>query len=113
MRFHAFLLGAWALLATATAAGQPRPGDASGAMPGYHRVGAVAPGGAVATIAATAGFGIIEALPTAAGPEPSGHTVLRGTLAGAVRPTEWLGLYLRLDGRYVAHPDDAMGADSS
>src|SRR5688500_3502574 len=82
----------------------PRPGDGANGMPGLGRVPVIAPGGSTATIAGTAGYGFTDALPG----ESGAHHRIAGTLGVGVRPTDWLGLWLRVDGRYDNHPDDTM-----
>jgi hypothetical protein len=105
----AFVIGLALLGGAATAqAQQPRegPGDTAWALPGVARVGVATPGPKRLSVSARGGYGWTE--------EQTGegsHHRLFGRLGIGVRPTEWLGLALRLDGRYDRHPDDAMGSD--
>ena len=123
-------------LTTATAAAQESPGDGdtglgddtgangelgpgsqargpvgptASALPGFHRVGAAALGPENFALAGTAGYGFTESQTG----ETGSHHRIAGTLGVGLTPTPWLGLALRLDGRYDAHPDDAMGSDNS
>jgi len=85
------------------------PGDTAWALPGIMRTGRVprAPGPARVTIAATAGYGTIEAQEG----ELGGHHRAAGSASVGIVPLPWLGAALRLDGRVDLHPDDAYGAD--
>jgi hypothetical protein len=60
-------------------------------------------------VSGTAGYGYTEAFGRATG----AHHRLAGTLGVGGLPLPWLGLGLRIDGRYDVHPEDAQGADST
>ena len=83
------------------------PGIGPSGLPGLFRVGVAGRDEPSLAVAATAGYGLTEAQEG----ESGSHHRLAGILALGVTPTEWLGLALRLDGRYDTHPDDAMGSD--
>lgn len=86
---------------------QDVPGTAPTGLPGIFRVGVpgeVEPGLAVA---GTAGYGLTEAQDG----EDGSHHRIGGIVGFGVTPTPWLGLSLRLDGRYDTHPDDEVGSD--
>src|SRR5687768_15603148 len=88
---------------------QDTVGEGANGMAALGRVPALAPSRSTATLAGTAGYGLIESQRG----ESGSHHRLRGSAAAAVRPTDWLGLWLRLDGRVDLHPRDMMGSDSS
>ena len=83
------------------------PGIGPSGLPGLFRVGVAGTDEPSLSVAATGGYGLTEAQEG----EDGSHHRIAGILALGVTPTEWLGLALRLDGRYDTHPDDAMGAD--
>ncbi len=97
--------GGWASLplgAHAQSAGK----DALG-LPGIVRVGLPVSEPPGLTVAATAGYGLTEAQAN----DDGSHHRLSGVIGLGVRPVEWLGISLVLDGRYDIHPEDDDGPD--
>ena len=96
-------------LASAQDVGAPRVGDGPGSLPALVRVPVA---GAMQTglvLAGHAGYGFTEGVLG----ENDSHHRLSGRLGASVRPVEWLGIGLRLDGRYDTHsgnqgPDDGL-----
>lgn len=84
-------------------------GEGATGMAALGRVPALAGSRSTATVAGTGGYGLLESQPG----ESGSHHRLRGAAALAVRPVEWLGLWMRFDGRIDLHPRDMMGSDSS
>jgi hypothetical protein len=81
-------------------------GDTSWGLPGLGRIGVAATGPQRLTLAGDAGYGWTEG-------GGGGHHRLAGSVAAAARPLPWLAVSFRLDGRYDAHPRDALGRDDS
>ncbi|MGB0678208.1 MAG: carboxypeptidase regulatory-like domain-containing protein [Polyangiales bacterium] len=82
-------------------------GDTAAAMPGIAQVGLPVEGTPRLALALTGGYGFTEAQFDGDG----AHHRLHGTAALSGRPLSWLSLYLRLDGRYDRHAEDAFGQD--
>ncbi|MFW6197673.1 MAG: carboxypeptidase-like regulatory domain-containing protein [Myxococcota bacterium] len=60
------------------------------------------------TLAGDLGYALTEAQ----APDDGTHHRLLGTFSVGVTPLSWLGIALRLDGRYDRHPKDAHGVDT-
>lgn len=95
--------GGWPALVLA----QDVPGRAATGLPGIFRVGVAGDVDTGLAVAGTMGYGLTEAQHARDG----SHHRVGGIVGVGVTPTPWLGLALRLDGRYDMHPDDAAGAD--
>ncbi|MBK8170557.1 MAG: carboxypeptidase regulatory-like domain-containing protein [Sandaracinaceae bacterium] len=92
----------WALgIATQVRAQDTRAavGDGAWAMPAIGRVGVPAVEATGVDFAAYAGYGFTEGVLN----NGDSHNRLSGSIAGAVRPTNWLTAALRFDGRYDMH----------
>ena len=86
-------------LTSAQDVGVPRVGDGPGSLPALVRVPVA---GAMQTglvVAGHAGYGFTEGVLD----DGDSHHRLSGILGASVRPLAWLGIGLRLDGRYDAH----------
>lgn len=88
---------------------QESAGISDDALSGYGHVGVFESREPSFSLAGTVGFGSIEQQPTTTG----STTRLMGRIGIGVQATNWFAASLYLDGRYDAHPDDAMGADDS
>lgn len=82
-------------------------GDGAWGLPSIVHVPVLHGGGSRLTIAGTAGYGFTEEQAD----EGGAHHRAAGSLAAGLVATSWLSASLRVDGRYDAHPDDALGAD--
>jgi hypothetical protein len=83
-------------------------GDGASAVPAIRRVGIPSSTYAGVSFAGEAGYAITEPVTDV---DPGEHHRAFGSIAGAVRPLDWLHIWLRADGRYDVHPDDAAGQD--
>lgn len=113
-------LGTFALLLVAgisSAAAQPRmdearalawSGDGSSAIPAIGRVGIPASSAAGVSFSGEAGYAVIEPVSPV---DPGEHHRAFGSIAAAVRPIDFLHIWLRADGRYDVHPPDDAGQD--
>lgn len=93
---------AWALGVTTDVRAQDARasvGDGAWAMPAIGRVGVPASERTGVDFAAYGGYGFTEGVLN----EGDSHHRLGGSIAGAVRPTNWLTAALRFDGRYDMH----------
>jgi hypothetical protein len=93
--------------ADASQGSAPSIGPSPWALPGLHRIGAAVPGQRSLSVAGDLGYGLTEAQTA----DDGRHHRLFGSVAVGVSPLPWLGLALRLDGRYDRHPEDALGTD--
>jgi hypothetical protein len=82
-------------------------GDGPSATPAVRRVGVPSSVPAGVSVSGEAGYAITEAVFDADGE----HHRAFGSIAGAVRPLDWLHIWLRADGRYDVHAPDADGPD--
>ncbi len=94
------------LFAGRTSAGQV--GDARDALPGIVHVPVAGTVDRVASLSASAGYGYTEGVLG----RGDSHDRIVGTLAGSIRPTPWLALALRLDGRYEHDVDPVNGSSN-
>jgi hypothetical protein len=83
-------------------------GDASGALPGFVRVGAAAPVDTGLAVAALAGYGYRGQVVA----ERDGHHRAAVDLATSFRPLTWLAFAARFSGRYDRHTRTGTGDDS-
>ena len=82
-------------------------GYADNALPGIVRVGVPLEGPAELGISGTGSYGYTEPVESGDGD----HHRVGGSLAASIRPIDWLSIWLRADGRYDMHPEDAFGQD--
>ena len=98
-----------ASFAAAAAPAHQEIGDTGWALPGVFRVGIPGPvSNGVVGVAATAGYGLTEAITD----DDGVHHRASGSLAASVEPAPGLAFALRLDGRYDRHAQDQFGSDS-
>jgi hypothetical protein len=85
-----------------------RFGDTKNAMPGVIRVDAPGPLKTGLSFAITAGYGYTESVIAT----DDQHHRFMGTVGMSYRPWSWLGLGVRLDGRYDLHTGGPTGNDT-
>jgi len=93
-------------LASAQDVGVRRVGDGPGSLPALVRVPVAGEMQTGLVLAGHAGYGFTEGVLD----EADSHHRLSGILGASVRPLAWLGIGLRLDGRYDTHSGN-QGAD--